>query len=279
MKLSDLQIGDVLFTFVGEKPPALHTQIYTADSHFKQTILHAVDDSRPGGPSKLMATGIKTQDMLVYRCKRGHLAYEAWAMALRWARFLVPYDHERKNLKEAYRNTIIDMGEEDVVERMALLFQTHGIFRAIKYTARREEIVCYPTDGDGSKGLTCTMFVILCYQAAALQRCVLTTQEVCPGSNMVRVSDKKMTSEELAVLDKLTTMPKNKLNVDDLHFYKDYVMKLQSGNEYQIDWDLAGTGSRPSANPSHVYLGIDTFRRFSAGTARAQSEALGLHSR
>ena len=161
MQMKDLKAGDVLLTRMSESAPAVHAQIYSGDSHFTETILHAVDDTRPGGPSKLMATGLKTADMLVYRCLKDDLALEAYAAALKWIKYMVPYDQERKTLKEAYRNLAGD--RKDIVSLMKLLFVTHGIFRAIKYTARRDEILCYPSDGESSRGLTCTMFVILCY--------------------------------------------------------------------------------------------------------------------
>lgn len=233
MKISELEVGDILLTVVGAKPPALHAQIYAGDSHFQQTILHAVDDTRKDGPSKLMATGLKSDSILVYRCKNGDLAYEAYCAALRWIKYLVPYDQERKTLKEAYRNTI--SSNTNVVSLMQLLFHRHGTFRAIKYTARRDEILCYPTDGEMSRGLTCTMFIILCYQAAALEEHVLTTSEVSQGQKMVRVSDKKMTRPELEILQGLS-----KLNAEDVKLYREYVGLLQSGNEYSINWELAG---------------------------------------
>ena len=247
MKISELEEGDVLFTMLGNKPPALHTQIYAGDSHFTHTIIHAVDDTRRDGPSKLMATGLKTDSILVYRCLRTQLAYEAYVAAIRWIKYLVPYDQERKTLKEAFRN--LQAGTSDIVPLLRTLFLRHGIFRAIKYTARREEILCYPSDGELSRGLTCTMFVILCYQAAALSGQVARTSEFSSHGAQVRISDKKMSKEELANLGAMAKFLGKQLHEEDVRIYRDYVGLLQSGNEYSLKWEDSGRDA-PTRKPN-----------------------------
>ncbi len=229
MKIAELQPGDVLFTMNGEKAPALHTQLYSGDSHFPETLLHAVDG---GKVSKVMPTSLKTDGMRVYRCRnKPDLVRKAVEFAGKWAAYETPYDNDRRTVKEAYRSAIPE--NTSIVGLMQELFLRHGKFRAIKYTARRDEILCYPHEEGGSRGLTCTMFVILCYQAAGLSDHVAKT-----GSfylKPARVSDKKMNVEELKILDQMAKTPQ--LNDKDLEEYKVYVANLQSDNEYKIDWD------------------------------------------
>jgi hypothetical protein len=55
---------------------------------------------------------------------------------------------------------------------------------------------------------------------------------------MVRVSDKKMTAEELKMLEALASGPKARLHAEDVSAYRQYVGLLQSGNEYQIAWGI-----------------------------------------
>jgi hypothetical protein len=156
--INDLRIGDVIFTLASQKPPALHTQLYIGDAHFPATILHAVDDTRPQGPSKLMATSIKSSsDYQVFRCiASSKLIDRAVKYACRWTQFQTPYDQERKYLKEAYRNFMMATGaDSDVVRHMRQLFDSRGKFRAMKYAARRDDILCYPNEEGSSRGLTC----------------------------------------------------------------------------------------------------------------------------
>ncbi len=236
MKITDLREGDIIFTMLGQKPPALHTQLYVGQAHFQATTLHAVDGEKF---SKLMATSLRADETaLVYRCRnRLDLVKKAQKNAFRWVMYETPYDQERKNLKEGYRNFIAAKEmDKDVPGLQAKLFNDIGKFRAIKYASRRGGILCYPDEEGGGRGLTCTMYVILCFQVAGISGMVRKTGQF-PGT-MVRVSDKKMNAEELKMLDLLVT--RGQLNAQDVMQYKNYVGRIQSGNEYQIDWSLAG---------------------------------------
>jgi hypothetical protein len=249
MKIDELQPGDVLFTMLNRKPPALHTQLYLADAQFPATILHAVDG---GKASKLMATSLPkdVKDLLVYRCKgRPELIGKAVKFASRWTMYQTPYDQERKNLKEGYRNILDSEGvkADAIPQRMRELFNRHGKFRAIKYASRRRGILCYPGEDGTSRGLTCTMFVILCYQVAAIAEHVRKTHQLgLGGSASVRVSDKKLQPSDEAILKSLVT--KGRLDAQDLRDYIEYVRTIQSGNEYSIDWELAYR--EPSTRPA-----------------------------
>jgi len=263
MRIDELEVGDVLFTKLNEVSPAMHTQIYSGDSHYQESIIHAVNDPTRNGPQQLMATGLKTADMLVYRCRNGSLAYDAYTAALRWVRYLVPYDQDRKMVKEAYNNKMAMAeisGKDKVVSHMKLLFQEHGIFRAIKYTARRHEILCYPSDGESQRGLTCTMFVILCYQAAALADHVKTTEEMGDGSPLTRISDKKMSLDDRQRLRLLAQNPKNGVDPADVSAFEQYVGLLQSSNEYSIKWNSDEEWrSAPTRTPNPRLKGYQYF--------------------
>ncbi len=244
MRISELKPGDVIFTMLGQKPPALHTQMFVGQAHFQATTLHAVDG---GKFSKLMATSLRAdENALVFRCiGNDGLVSKATKHAFRWAQYETPYDQERKILKEGYRNYISVTGQDrNIPALQSTLFKTIGKFRAIKYAARRNGILCYPNDEGGSRGLTCTMFVILCYQVAGIGRSVRKTHQF-PGG-MVRVSDKKLNTEEQKMLDLL--VDKHLLNAQDVRQYKDYLRKIQSGNEFEIDWSVAARD--PSTRPA-----------------------------
>ena len=249
MKISELKAGDIMFTMLNQKPPALHTQLYIGKAQFPETALHAVDGDKF---SKLMATGLKPgNETLVYRCGRADLVSKAVQYGFRWTQYQTPYDQERKNLKEGYRNYIAATGKDsDIPQLMAQLFRERGKFRAIKYAARRSEILCYPNEDGNSRGLTCTMFGILCYQVAGISKSVWKTRELFPGCNMVRVSDKKLTPADIEILKKMVQA--GKVNSMDCTQYLSYVQTLQSGNEYQIDWDLAARD--PSKRPASPRL-------------------------
>lgn len=255
MKLKDLQPGDVILTTLNQKPPALHAQLYEGDTTFEHTILHAVDDSGKK-LHKLMATSIRaSKDYLVFRCKVPTLAVQATAFGKKWAMYQTPYDNDRKYVKEAFRNVFDNTySAEAIPNEMARIFDEKGKFRAIKYATRREETLCYPDEAGESRGLTCTMFVILCFQVAALAPHVLTRTALGKASGTPRVSDKKLNEGDLLMLDKLVAS--GKLDGEDLRQYKAYVASLQSGNEYRIDWELSGRDKPEAKVPKPQQLGF-----------------------
>ena len=232
-RLKDLEAGDVIMTMLNSKPPALHTQIYTEDSHFPATIIHAVDDSGRK-LHKVMPTSVKgSPDLWVYRCQDAQLAIGAAVQAMKWAAYETPFDQQRKYTREALRSQLA-LNDQDPLPAVQELFKKKGKFRAIKYAARRDDPLCSPKeDGTDGRGVNCAMFALLCYQAAALRPHVKTPGLLYPDLRMVRVSDKKISPAEVEIIKKMKG-----LDPTDLEQYLDYANGLHSDNEFAIDWDL-----------------------------------------
>lgn len=241
LKVSDLQNGDIIIWKMGDSA-ASHVEIYTGSSHFANTSVHAVNN--PGkAMTKVMANSFRAEFYKhVFRMKgRPQHLRRSLRQVKRWARFESPYDKFRIDLKTKFRNSVTTkLGNEGAKHGlMQQLFREQGCFRAIKFAARRRQIMCYPGDDESfaGRGVTCCMFAILCYQVAGLVNYVTPIDSKDFDQ---RVSDKKMTESELKNLIKL--MKKYPNNVD-VQAYKKYISKLHSKNPYQIDWK--GLGETP----------------------------------
>lgn len=159
-----------------------------------------------------------------------------------WAQYETPYDGVRINLTQAYMNKIALDGISitDVPKRLQIqrkLCDEQGKFRAIKCAARRKYALC-PGDDDtasNGRGLTCTMFAILCYQVAGLADRVNAFETPNP---LHRVSDEKMDGIGLERLERV--LPKGGFGGRDLVAYREYSEWIRSPNPYKIKWDEVG---------------------------------------
>lgn len=232
---ADLQPGDLVIWKMGED--ASHVEMYTGTTHFPATSIHAVNTPAKG-MTRLMPTSFTGAFYKhIFRCTKAGMALSAVQYASQWARYENRYDKGRIDVKTAFREMHKNLGTsaDDMDRIMINRFMELGRFRAIKYAARRDGIVCYPgDDGNSGHGMTCCMFAILCYQVAGIAAEVVPLD---PADPMVRVSDKKMDANDLAALKRQMQI----LGFDGSVFreYQAYVTRIQEQNEYRIDWAVA----------------------------------------
>ena len=110
------------------------------------------------------------------------------------------------------------------------LFNKSGKFRAIKYAARRNGGLIYPSEKDprieGNRGIFCSMFVVLCYQVAGLEGLV----EAAPHG--LRVSDKKMEEKDMKRYKKRCA---KSVDTTDLLNFEMYLGHLKEIDPYKLD--------------------------------------------
>jgi hypothetical protein len=179
-------------------------------------------------------------------------------LAERWLEYPAPFaplrldiarDHEKKH-------------KGDLVKLHRELFQKYGKYRAIKYAARREGFLIYPSEKDsrvpGNRGMFCSMFVALCYQVAGLQELV-----ECPPKGVL-VSDKKMTpaemkkyEEEALIFSKEHPGWVGDLKQIDLQDFKWYIGQLNEFDPYKLE---TGNTKFKGAQKNSPQLTYATFR-------------------
>jgi hypothetical protein len=233
---ADLQPGDLIVWKMGESD-ASHVEMFTGGSHFPDTSIHAVNtpakDMTRVMPTSFSAASYKH----AFRCLNADQVRKAIKYATQWAQYENRYDKPRIDVKTAYRQMHRNLGTPapQIAAEMQRLFWTKGRFRAIKYAARRASILCYPgDDGESGHGMTCCMFAILCNQVAGIASHVNKLDSAQP---FVRVSDKKMSPEDLRVLQKMMAIQGFPAGV--FMEYQQYVQGLKEQNEYQINWEVA----------------------------------------
>jgi len=253
---ADLQPGDLIIWKMGDGD-ANHVEMFTGASHFAETSIHAVNtpakDMTRVMPTSFSAASYKH----VFRCQNPVQVGKAVKFASQWAQYENRYDKPRIDVKSAYRqmHRNLNTPAARVAAEMTRLFFEKGRFRAMKYAARRASILCYPgDDGQSGHGMTCCMFAILCYQVAGIAKQV---NKLDPASPRTRVSDKKMSAKDLAVLEKMMALQ---------HFppgafrdYKLYVQGIQENNEYHIDWVKAGKEEVQKGPSAEKKVGFNYF--------------------
>ena len=236
LTVNDLQSGDLILWRMGDGD-ATHAELFTGASHFAATSIHAVNTPAKQ-MTRVMANSFTPQFYKhVFRCQRQTQRDKAVKFAQQWARYENRYDTQRIAIKTAFRAMHRNLGtpRASVLAQMRHLFATKGRFRAMKYATRRASILCYPgDDGESGHGMTCCMFAILCFQVAGLAPHV---DKLNANDPHTRVSDKKMSPADLAVLKKM--MAVQKFPNSAYEEYRLYVQGLQDQNEYQIDWGVA----------------------------------------
>jgi hypothetical protein len=251
---ADLMPGDLVFSKINDLSNATHVEIFTGGSHFAATSVHAVNN--PGKQmQRVMGTSFAENDAkVVFRCNTPALAKAAAKRAVRWSAYENRYDKDRIDVKTAFREMLknLNTGDADVRAEMRRLFNERGRFRAIKYTARRDGILCYPGDqeGGGGRGMTCCMFAIICYQAAALTPFVKALGQ---SSAFTHVSDKKMGRKDLSELK--PAMKSAGFASKDYQQYATYIGCIQAQNEYAIDWSVARKTAVQKGAPGAKWVG------------------------
>jgi hypothetical protein len=128
----------------------------------------------------------------VHRPKNQTLAANAAEQARVWGAYQTSFDILRAYEKDKNVKYIESQGLSRIKERSRELFHQRGKWRAIKYATRRNGPCCQLGDNepDESRGVTCSQFVIMCYQTAGLERFV---KRASPAG-LERASDKKATA-------------------------------------------------------------------------------------
>lgn len=173
-------------------------------------------------PVGIAQTGQALQRVL--RCNREELAGKAGNYAKRWSQYKMPFATQREGFADSFERRFDSAS--DIVNRHRDLFHQQGKYRAIKYAARRNGPLSYPTDEDNiGKGMFCSMFVVVCFQVAGLEGVV----KAHAGDANHRVSDKKMTDDQWKAFAK-----DSDAGWLDRVRYGNYLQKLKSLDPYDF---------------------------------------------
>ncbi|HXP09131.1 MAG TPA: hypothetical protein VN828_11575, partial [Acidobacteriaceae bacterium] len=220
---AQLRPGDLLFTCQGTTTE--HVSIVTSLAGEAVREVHEVNSTQGW-------RGLHENDVnlaigyFVFRCKNEQLASRAAYWAQRWVnehpepfaihRYAKAVDFEKKHAG-------------DLVKSQRKLFNKFGKFRAIKYAARREGQLIYPSEKDprieGNRGMFCSMFVVLCFQVAGIEG------EVKVAPSGLYVSDKKMEKEDMKSYKERCEGAVNKA---DLRGFEMYLGHLKEIDPYKL---------------------------------------------
>lgn len=186
-----------------------------------------------------------------------------------WTALAMPYSNHRRRFAMAHE----EMSGDSMVATHRKLFDEVGKFRAIKFTARRNGDLIYPSETDprieGNRGMFCSMFVVVCYQVAGLESLV----RVAPSG--LRVSDKCTAKRDLLVrfLKSGGTMGAGE---EDRQQFDHYLGRLTEVDPYVLHKSGSGNAkavaqSVADAEPggSNRGLGLAMSRRLRSGGATA----------
>ncbi|MDQ2994720.1 MAG: hypothetical protein M3R00_07225 [Pseudomonadota bacterium] len=236
-----LNPGDILFS-VGEHGPD-HALIYVRpkndNSHL--TVAHADFVKH----EKLLKTSLPTGKYVVWRCNDHNLAAQAARLADNWASYATPYDSRRLYLgQDVYDELIADSAPTDLTKAMEGArkdFDSIGKYELLKYAARAGSSICRPDeDSEKARGVRCAMFVLICYQTAALLQADLVKPIVGDGQHNW-VSNKYHDHAKIEESFAPHTPPKSKLpeyarfkrlQNTAIENYKSYVEKIRSREEF-----------------------------------------------
>lgn len=192
IQANEVTIGDLVFyEQIPDSSVALtglgcfqvhHVEICTEQGKITGQINRAPDDMR--GLSELRHTRVtaltpKAKDRLVVmRCQTLPLCVKAASYAVQWCADVIPFSAER--LKKAEVTALVSASQH------LQSFRESGMFRAIRYAARRNRRAFDGHDDlKVTQGMFCSQFVAACYQVAGLE------DVVKPAANNVRVQDKR----------------------------------------------------------------------------------------
>jgi hypothetical protein len=215
--------GDLLFTCQGDTTQ--HVSIVTSLAGDAVREVHQVN-------SQQGYVGLHENDVnlplgfFVFRCQDQGLASKAAAWALRWVNESpAPFALHRYKMAVEFQK----QHEEDLVPTQRKLFDQSGKFRAIKYAARRNAQLIYPSEKDprikDNRGMFCSMFVVVCYQVAGLADLV----DAAPEG--LYVSDKKMEKKDIKTYKKRCAAS---VNQADLYKFEMYLGHLKEIDPYSL---------------------------------------------
>lgn len=145
---------------------------------------------------------------------------DAVSLATRWVGMEVPYSRERCSAAEYEERPFKSAAA--FVEAQRQRFFRDGIFRIIKYAARRDTFLSYPKSADDAgQGMFCSMFVAVCLQVAAVKAFVDTETPTATS----RISDKKLGAGAFADLQQTYGAGRAYAVTQDLARYGEYTRR------------------------------------------------------
>ena len=179
---SDLKAGDILFDM--HDSGTSHALIYLGTEKelgSKLTVAHADFITF----EKLLKTSLPAGSYTIFRSNDPDLAKLAAKIADNWATYNTPYDQHRlfagQDIHEE-RMITAKNNLDSVVEEHRKDFD---ILDVIKYAGRAKSSMCRPAeegeDEEDVRGARCAMFVLTCYQAAAVLKANLVKPIVGDG--------------------------------------------------------------------------------------------------
>jgi hypothetical protein len=182
VKESDLKAGDILFEM--DDSGANHALIYLGSETelgSKLTVAHADFKTY----ERLLKTSLPAGHYTIFRSNDPELATLAAKIAENWATYNTPYDIPRlcAGLDIHNEKIITAKGNLDsIVEEHRKDFD---IMDVIKYAGRAKSSMCRPAEEgeneEDTQGACCAMFVLICYQAAAVLKADLVKPIVGNG--------------------------------------------------------------------------------------------------
>lgn len=248
--ISDLEPGDVVFPYTGVDLSVWGTKtghvmlVGEGDRDQVATQIHQVGTSmttpKPVAgsqrerlvPNSPKADGESASRKRILRCRKDKLRRNAARLALYWQRwFKMGFAERRRNNGVIFEeHNDIDAGH--LVDALRGEFRRTGMFRAVKYAARRDGYLSYPDEsGEAGQGMFCSMFVTICYQVAGLLD-VVHPADV--ADRKLRVSDKKMTEKDLSSVSKQMHKQGMACSQQDWNAFARHTLALNDRNHYEL---------------------------------------------
>lgn len=187
-------------------------------------------------------TSLPSGRFQIVRCKNPELAVEAARIARQWSSYGIPFDKKRQIAAQKIEESIlfdtpISSQNPDSAKELALKaanerFYNGGKYRAIKAASRRDTLPTLTEALGSEKGLMCSMFVIWCYQAAALEPYV----NAAAGREASYVSDKHAPLRDMQNISLYHLFGRQKRN-QSIKKYLEYVASLQNQEQEQPSVD------------------------------------------
>ena len=187
--------GHVMIVGATDKA-GIATQIHQVAKSMTNTVADTGSQRERLVPNSPKPPGMSSSRKRVVRCRNENLRQDAARLALYWQRwFQFGFSDNRRTNATVFENMRSSKSAAERVSDLRAHFRETGMFRAIKYAARRNGFLCYPNEsGESGQGMYCSMFVAICYQVAGISDVVRTADVSDP---LLRVSDKKMSEKDL----------------------------------------------------------------------------------
>ncbi|MGA2655026.1 MAG: hypothetical protein ABSF18_03480 [Gammaproteobacteria bacterium] len=192
LKFDELLPGDLLFVLneeysIDDSVKACysgHVQIFTGEP--LNPTVHAVNEGK--FPATRATRLDDTSNYVVVRCNNPEIRARANALALQWAAYQLPYDSIRQSkIAELEMKTVSQLSKQNprynelelaakkneaIFENAEQAFTRTGVYKMIKYAARRDTAAMLPDELGGKRGFRCSMFACLVYQIACMGQLV-----------------------------------------------------------------------------------------------------------